>query len=313
MRLRVALGGAAPATLLNLVRWRRRAGPLPPSHLTTTHPPQAHPTCRLCIRAVRRGGAHGGAPQPRCATLACPRAWGPAALQPLSRLAGSHWLAGAVLLPRCAVLRPKPESTLLPTHPRCAGHYVALVKTPSGQWVCFDDEQVNAVTEAQVWPGQAWQLGRARPCERCVARRRRRRPPPALLPSRCLQVQSVFGHTQDWHPTREDQQAPHAGARGAEWVAVHWRLRGRPDGWCVWCSLHLLLYPLLLPQTTATSSSTKKCSRGSSSSRSRSSSSQGSSRRRGRRVAARSSSCISEGTVACWLSPLSACTNHLAL
>lgn len=31
-----------------------------------------------------------------------------------------------------------------------AGHYVALVKTPSGQWVCFDDEQVNAITESQV-------------------------------------------------------------------------------------------------------------------------------------------------------------------
>ncbi|PRW20845.1 Ubiquitin carboxyl-terminal hydrolase 3 isoform B [Chlorella sorokiniana] len=52
------------------------------------------------------------------------------------------------------------------------GHYVALVRTPSGQWVCFDDEQVNAVTESQ--------------------------------------VQSVFGHTQDWHPMREDQQGPHA-------------------------------------------------------------------------------------------------------
>jgi len=27
----------------------------------------------------------------------------------------------------------------------------------------------------------------------------------------CLaQVQSVFGHTQDWHPMREDQQGPHA-------------------------------------------------------------------------------------------------------
>ena len=32
---------------------------------------------------------------------------------------------------------------------RPAGHYVALVRTPGGQWVCFDDEQVNAVTEAQ--------------------------------------------------------------------------------------------------------------------------------------------------------------------
>ncbi|PSC77008.1 Ubiquitin carboxyl-terminal hydrolase 3 [Micractinium conductrix] len=52
------------------------------------------------------------------------------------------------------------------------GHYVALVRTPGGQWVCFDDEQVNAVTEAQ--------------------------------------VQSVFGHTQDWQPVREDQQGPHA-------------------------------------------------------------------------------------------------------
>ncbi|KAL4451497.1 hypothetical protein ABPG75_007159 [Micractinium tetrahymenae] len=52
------------------------------------------------------------------------------------------------------------------------GHYVALVRTPSGQWVCFDDEQVNAITESQ--------------------------------------VQSVFGHTQDWHPMREDQQGPHA-------------------------------------------------------------------------------------------------------
>jgi hypothetical protein len=52
------------------------------------------------------------------------------------------------------------------------GHYVALVRTPSGQWVCFDDEQVNAITEAQ--------------------------------------VQSVFGHTQDWQPMREDQPGPHA-------------------------------------------------------------------------------------------------------
>ncbi|KAI3437589.1 hypothetical protein D9Q98_000042 [Chlorella vulgaris] len=52
------------------------------------------------------------------------------------------------------------------------GHYVALVRTPCGQWVCFDDEQVNAITEAQ--------------------------------------VQSVFGHTQDWHPTREDQPGLHA-------------------------------------------------------------------------------------------------------
>lgn len=52
------------------------------------------------------------------------------------------------------------------------GHYVALVRTPSGQWVCFDDEQVNAITDSQ--------------------------------------VQSVFGHTQDWHPMREDQQGPHA-------------------------------------------------------------------------------------------------------
>jgi hypothetical protein len=34
--------------------------------------------------------------------------------------------------------------------PCSAGHYVALVRTPSGQWVCFDDEQVNAITEAQV-------------------------------------------------------------------------------------------------------------------------------------------------------------------
>lgn len=29
------------------------------------------------------------------------------------------------------------------------GHYVALVKS-CGQWVCFDDDQVIAVTEAQV-------------------------------------------------------------------------------------------------------------------------------------------------------------------
>lgn len=34
--------------------------------------------------------------------------------------------------------------------PHLAGHYVALVRTPCGQWVCFDDEQVNAITEAQV-------------------------------------------------------------------------------------------------------------------------------------------------------------------
>lgn len=43
------------------------------------------------------------------------------------------------LIPCCSAALP----------PSWAGHYVALVRTPSGQWVCFDDEQVNAVTESQ--------------------------------------------------------------------------------------------------------------------------------------------------------------------
>ena len=46
---------------------------------------------------------------------------------------------------------------------------MALVRSPSGPWVCFDDEQVHSVSESQ--------------------------------------VQSVFGSTQDWTPAREDQAA----------------------------------------------------------------------------------------------------------
>ncbi|GAB4813530.1 hypothetical protein N2152v2_000576 [Parachlorella kessleri] len=49
------------------------------------------------------------------------------------------------------------------------GHYVAIVKS-HGQWICFDDDQVIAVTEAQ--------------------------------------VQSVFGHTQDGAPGRDEVQGP---------------------------------------------------------------------------------------------------------
>ncbi len=36
---------------------------------------------------------------------------------------------------------------------------MALVRTPSGQWVCFDDEQVNAVTESQVRSAASWVSG----------------------------------------------------------------------------------------------------------------------------------------------------------
>lgn len=50
---------------------------------------------------------------------------------------------------------------------------------------------------------------------------------PTCLPA-CSnpQVQSVFGHTQDWHPGREDQQAVHAGERG--------RTSGRGSWWLSW-------------------------------------------------------------------------------
>ena len=79
-----------------------------------------------------------------------------------------HNLAAALLPLPHTTPGSRPALACLP-----AGHYVALVRTPCGQWVCFDDEQVNAITEAQ--------------------------------------VQSVFGHTQDWHPMRDDQPGPHAG------------------------------------------------------------------------------------------------------
>lgn len=41
-----------------------------------------------------------------------------------------------------------------------AGHYVALVKS-SGQWICFDDDQVLAISESQVRLG-AWHVHRSR-------------------------------------------------------------------------------------------------------------------------------------------------------
>ena len=50
------------------------------------------------------------------------------------------------------------------------GHYVALVKS-AGRWLCFDDEQVHGVTEAQ--------------------------------------VQSTFGHTQEPQVRAEGQSSPH--------------------------------------------------------------------------------------------------------
>lgn len=121
--------------------------------------------------------------------------------------------------PRASLPRPSALSTIAFLLP-AAGHYVALVKTPSGQWVCFDDEQVNAITEAQVGVHPFGWVGGQQGCVLVVlhaayGRTTHPHPPPPITPPPppCPQVQSVFGHTQDWHPAREDQQAPHAGAR----------------------------------------------------------------------------------------------------
>lgn len=60
-------------------------------------------------------------------------------------LGASQWgawggLAGLMAGPTAALLvHPLNSTSQAPT----AGHYVALVRTPSGQWVCFDDEQVG--------------------------------------------------------------------------------------------------------------------------------------------------------------------------
>ena len=40
----------------------------------------------------------------------------------------------------------------------CAGHYVALVKS-QGQWICFDDDQVLPISEAQVRGGEVPEAG----------------------------------------------------------------------------------------------------------------------------------------------------------
>lgn len=129
------------------------ATPCPPlparPHAAPPLLPLASPLRRLVLRAVCGGGAHGRAPQPR---------WGPPAGTGAAASGSSTcWevgvaLAAATLSSECSCPAHAAPPPLLLCCP--AGHYVALVRTPSGQWVCFDDEQVNAVTESQV--GGLW-------------------------------------------------------------------------------------------------------------------------------------------------------------
>jgi len=70
------------------------------------------------------------------------------------------------------------------------GHYVALVKS-AGQWICFDDEQVHGVTEAQ--------------------------------------VQSTFGHTQE-PVARPDGQGPHAVHMDHGYILMYQKVDDGPSG-----------------------------------------------------------------------------------